>query len=327
MYNLNFLIILTVVFSFCLSRILSLALNKRKNEYKQMKQEYELLEKKSIGLITENRNLEVSADEIIALYDITKDICKSLDENEMFNIFRDCLSKYIRVQDCMFLTPEADISQYQNYEVFPLKIKKNNMGYLLSRGIQGSDKEKFNILVQQFLLGVKRAFLYKKIQELTITDSLTQVFNRRYFALRFNEELERSKDFNYKLSFLMLDIDHFKGYNDHFGHLVGDTILREVADTIKENMRQIDFMGRYGGEEFAIVLTETDKEQARFAAERFRKAVESKEIKAYDENLKVTISIGIAVFPDDANDPQKLINKADQALYKAKESGRNRVCV
>ena len=124
----------------------------------------------------------------------------------------------------------------------------------------------------------------------------------------------------------MVDIDHFKDYNDRYGHLVGDAILREVSKTIKDNTRQIDLTGRYGGEEFSIILTETDKEQARFAAQRIREAVESKPIRVYDEDLKVTISIGISTYPLDAKNMQALIDKADSALYKAKQTGRNKVC-
>jgi diguanylate cyclase (GGDEF)-like protein len=188
------------------------------------------------------------------------------------------------------------------------------------------DTEKFYILAQQFLVGVKRAILYKKIQELAITDSLTQVFSRRYFLERFAEELERSKKFRFKFSFLMLDIDRFKDYNDRLGHLVGDAILKEIARLVKENIRQVDFMGRYGGEELCAVLTETGREEALAAAERIRLAVASGKIRAYDEELQATISIGVATFPDDSLDAKEIIERADKALYRAKEAGRNMVC-
>jgi diguanylate cyclase (GGDEF)-like protein len=193
--------------------------------------------------------------------------------------------------------------------------------------IKPEDSEKFQILSQQFLLGIKRAILYQKVQALSITDGLTGVFSRRYCLERFREEVERSKKFKHNFSFLMIDVDYFKNYNDKYGHLVGDAILREVAATIKENIRQIDLLGRYGGEEFILVLTETGSEQSKFVAERIRKAVEEKQIKVYDENLGITISIGVATFPKDAEVPQAIIEKADQALYCAKEAGRNRVCL
>lgn len=327
MLNIVPLILLTVFLYILTRKILFHSLSNKKNNYLRLEKECKELGRQNLKLITDNSSLEKSAQETIALYDITKDICKSLDTDEIFTIFRDRINKYIEVEDCNFLKPESDISVYQGYVAQPLMIQKNNAGYLIAKLARKKDEEKFHILGQQFLLGIKRALLYKKVQELTITDTLTQVFNRRYFLLRYREELERSKKFNYKFAFLMVDIDHFKDYNDRYGHLVGDVILREVTRTIKESMRQIDFIGRYGGEELSLVLTETDKEQAQFAAERFRQAVENKEIRAYDENLKVTISIGISVFPDDSSDIHKIIDKADQALYKAKQSGRNKVCV
>jgi diguanylate cyclase (GGDEF)-like protein len=123
----------------------------------------------------------------------------------------------------------------------------------------------------------------------------------------------------------MLDVDYFKKINDTYGHLVGDAVLKEVAQVIRENVRQIDIIGRWGGEELAVVFAEAGPGQGRFAAERLRQAVEGREICAYDEKLKATVSIGIAGFPRDAKEIQPLIEKADQALYRAKEAGRNKV--
>jgi diguanylate cyclase (GGDEF)-like protein len=201
------------------------------------------------------------------------------------------------------------------------------MGYLVVDGLRDADKEKFYILSGQFLLGIKRAILYQEVQELAIIDSLTSISNRRYYLERFKEELERSKKFNYKFSCLLIDIDYFKNYNDRYGHIVGDAILRELAKTIQENVRQIDLLGRYGGEEFSIILSETDKDAAGLAAERIRQAIENKRIRAYDEELKITVSIGISTFPFDGKDIKTLLDKADAALYRAKELGRNRICV
>ena len=125
----------------------------------------------------------------------------------------------------------------------------------------------------------------------------------------------------------MVDIDYFKECNDRYGHLVGDAVLREVATVIKDNTRQIDIVGRYGGEEFSIILSETSKEGALNASERILKSVEGEKIKAYDEELNLTISIGISSFPQDAKVTQELIDKSDWSLYRAKETGRNRICV
>lgn len=327
MLHLAVLILLTVILYISFKMALDKSFAKKRNDYDSLKNRYVSLAQENIRLITDNAGLERTVRETIDLYDITKDICKTLEEDNIFSIFRSRINRYIEVGDCSFLKAGTDISEYKDYTVLPLMMRKKNIGYLVARDIKGTDLDKFHILAQQFLLGIKRAFLYKRLQEFTITDSLTQAFNRRYFLERFNEELERSKNFKYSFSFLMMDIDHFKDYNDRYGHLVGDAILKAVARTIRDNIRQIDFMGRYGGEEFSVILTETDKEKALFVAERIRQAVEAKNIRAYDEELKVTISIGISTFPADAADSRLLIDRADWALYQAKHKGRNRVCI
>jgi len=187
------------------------------------------------------------------------------------------------------------------------------------------DISRFIILGNQFSIVLERIRLYELVQELAITDGLTGVFVRRYFIERLGEEINRARHFGAKLSFMMIDIDHFKKCNDRYGHLVGDAVLREISAVMKKNLREIDIMGRYGGEEFVVILPETEKSLALIAAQRLRKAVETCRVRAYDEDIGATISIGVASFPDDADDMSQLIDKADRALYKAKESGRNRV--
>ena len=326
MLHLTALILLTIFLYIRLKKRLARGLLKHKNIYERLKDEYDNLVKENAKLKTGNSILEQSAEETIALYDITKDICKTLDEDGIFNIFRERINRYIKIGDCRFLKSGADLTQYKGYTVLPLMMHNQAIGYLVACDIKEEDGDKFHILANQFLSGLKRVLLYQKVQELTIIDGLTQIFNRRYFLERFDEEMKRAKKFKLKFSFLMVDIDHFKDYNDQHGHLVGDAILRELAKTIKETIRQIDFMGRYGGEELSIILSETDKAKARFAAERIRQAIESKNITVYDEDLKVTVSIGVSTFPDDARDAKVLIDRADGALYIAKQTGRNRIC-
>ncbi len=327
MLRLALLILLILLLYFWLKRILEKNLIKKKDSYENLSREYQKLAQQNSELKSGNAGLERFTAEITALYDITKDICNTLDEDKIFNIFRQRLEKETGIGDCRFFKEALNPLQYKDSTVLPLMIDKSPIGCLVASKIPEKDKDKFHILAQQFLVGIKRAILYKKIQELAITDSLTQAFSRRYFFERFKEEFERSKKFKLKFSFLMLDIDHFKYFNDHYGHLVGDTILREISKTIKETMRQIDFIGRYGGEELSIILTETDKDKAGFAAERIRQAIESKRIKAYGEDLRATVSIGIATFPVDARNTKALIERADEALYRAKQTGRNKVCI
>lgn len=291
------------------------------------KREYEKLLQDNKELQRGSQDLQSSLDSIITLYDITKEICKSLDVDQVFHYFKEELNKYISVKDCKLLKGESGLPDYEGCTLFPLKIQDELIGNLAVEGLKQEDKEKFYILSQQFLLGIKRAILYEGVQALSIIDTLTNVFNRRYYLERFREELERSAKFKYVFSCLMVDIDYFKSFNDRYGHIVGDAILRELSKTIQENMRQIDLLGRYGGEEFSVILSETNKEAASFAAERIRKAIEEKRIKVYDEELKVTVSIGVSTYPADAKDMKALIDKADTALYRAKQAGRNKVCL
>lgn len=218
--------------------------------------------------------------------------------------------------------------------IFPLVVEESVVGILIIEGGQEDATAKFTIIAGQLALLLKKIALYNTVKDLSITDGLTGVFLRRYFIERFIEEIKRSINNEYSLSVLMLDIDHFKMYNDTFGHLVGDVTLREVSKVIKENVRKVDLIARYGGEEFAIILPETNEQGAFDAAERIRLAVENKHFEVYDEETRVTVSIGIASFVREENDDSEekyaemvnsLLHNADHALYEAKEQGRNRV--
>ncbi len=215
---------------------------------------------------------------------------------------------------------------WEDFTSIPLITQDKIIGVLNVEGLDPKALEKFLIVARQFSLEVEKVRLYETVQELAITDGLTGVFMRRYFLAMFKEEMERAARNNLKLSFLMVDIDYFKACNDRYGHLVGDEILREIAAILKTNCREIDLMGRYGGEEFVLLLPETDKQGALFLAERLRRSVEQNNFKAYDELLRFTISIGVATFPEDAARGMELIEAADQSLYEAKQKGRNRVC-
>jgi len=319
------LILLTVALASFIKNNFYKKYKKRKEDFFGFENDYNKLLKESEKLLRLNYELKNNLEQTMALYDITKEICRSLDESKVFNLFKQQLDKYIKLSDCKFLNNEAELVNYPDYFVTPLIIEKKPVGFLIAKDILESDFEKFHIMSQQFELGIKRAVLYHRVQELAITDSLTGVLSRRYWMERYKQELERSRKFKLKFSFIMVDIDHFKEINDRYGHLVGDAILKEVSQVIKENLRQIDLVGRYGGEEFSAILIETDKETARFAAERIRQAIEEKIIKVYDEQLKVTISLGVSGFPGDAVEANDLVEKADQALYRAKQSGRNKV--
>lgn len=171
-----------------------------------------------------------------------------------------------------------------------------------------------------------------ELDRLARTDALTGIANRRAFFDLLGVEFRRSRRYARELSVLMLDLDHFKRVNDRWGHPFGDQVLRQTAETISANIRESDFVGRYGGEEFALAMPETGPEQALVAAEKLRRAIEEVEFRAgdvppaHEPSVRVTISIGVASLPIEADqDEFKLIRRADQALYEAKRTGRNRV--
>ena len=138
----------------------------------------------------------------------------------------------------------------------------------------------------------------------------------------FDRELERTKRNDRELSVIILDIDHFKAYNDNYGHLGGDELLREIVKVVKENLRVPDTLARYGGEEFVILLPETNQYQALHVAERIRKNVEDYN---FNNNTKVTVSLGICTSNCKSYDCLKILGQADRMLYKSKNEGRNKI--
>jgi diguanylate cyclase (GGDEF)-like protein len=317
---------LTLVSYFLAREVFFRAVLKRESQLSELSGQCESFSMQVEEVKAKNCALSDKVNETIELYNISKDISRDLDEGRVLKVFKERINSYIKISDCQFLYSDANLSCYAGYIKFPLVISNNVAGYFLVSGVPENDRAKLNIIAQEFLVSAKRALLYKRIQEIAITDGLTQAFSRRHFLERAKEELRRSRRFKYNFSFLMLDIDRFKAFNDNYGHLVGDAILRQVSATIKETIRQIDFIGRYGGEELSIVLPETEKEQAILAAQRIRSEIESRSINAYDEQVRVTASIGVATFPQDAVELPVIIEAADEALYQAKSMGRNMVC-
>jgi diguanylate cyclase (GGDEF)-like protein len=160
-----------------------------------------------------------------------------------------------------------------------------------------------------------------ELERLSVTDGLTGLTNHRALMQRLGDEAVRSRRTGRPFTLLMCDVDHFKDYNDAFGHPAGDAVLKSISDILLETTRAVDCAARYGGEEFAVILTETELSGAMEVAERIRKRVESTEF----PSRRVTISIGVAECPRDAAEPGALVAVADQALYLAKNAGRNQV--
>jgi len=165
----------------------------------------------------------------------------------------------------------------------------------------------------------------EELERLANFDSLTELYNRRAILRKLDEQIKHVKRYKDEPSLLMLDIDHFKKVNDRYGHLIGDEVLVEVATLIRRNIRNTDTAGRYGGEEFIIILPKTDLASALDAAERIRKVVEAAEMKDSEGNVfGITVSQGLSSYKP-GEDEHTLISRADDALYRVKENGRNRV--
>lgn len=166
-----------------------------------------------------------------------------------------------------------------------------------------------------------------ELERISMIDKLTNLYNRRFFDISFSKVWSQAKREGLPLSLIMIDIDHFKKYNDNYGHLAGDGCLSSIAKVIKETVKRGgDFVARYGGEEFVVLLPNTSLDGARIVAENIRQSVEGSRYPYQGINTRVTVSLGVAsIMPGSSSNPNDLIYAADEALYKAKESGRNRV--
>jgi diguanylate cyclase (GGDEF)-like protein len=190
------------------------------------------------------------------------------------------------------------------------------------------DRKNFTILANSTAIAIDNALLHMKMQELTVIDELTGLYNYRYFRLKLTDEIRRADRYHQPLSILMIDVDHFKKINDSQGHQTGNIILQEIVSIIKHSVRDVDIVSRYGGEEFMVLLPQTAIKHALSIAERMRAYVE----KSFFTNsqgqrdIRATVSIGAVIYPDGVASAEQLLIKVDQAMYQAKNSGRNRVC-
>lgn len=206
-------------------------------------------------------------------------------------------------------------------------------GLFVANRIDGSaftqeDKDLLFMFALQSATAIENARLYTKTVEMATTDGLTGLVNRRVFQERLAEEFARSERYSRPFSLFMIDIDYFKDINDTYGHQAGDSVLQSLGSLLKKTTRNVDIVARYGGEEFAVILPETDEASAKLASERVRASVTHTPFLLSDgKEIALTVSIGVAAYPRCGNIKEEIINRADQALYLAKQTGRNRVCV
>ncbi len=211
------------------------------------------------------------------------------------------------------ITSIADY-MYQNSTIIPLKDTRGNVEHICLIIYDVTEVAVNRIQIQA---------ANEKLRELSRTDGLTGLLNRKTWETDLQAEFSRFKRHNHRTSLLMFDIDHFKKVNDGYGHPAGDEVIRQTARVLKENLRNIDIAGRYGGEEFAVLLVDTDASGAFTVAERIRKEMEANVVKYEDLEIKYTISLGICEINSQIKDKTHWIDCADKGLYQAKQNGRN----
>ncbi|MDP4012207.1 MAG: diguanylate cyclase [Candidatus Nanoarchaeia archaeon] len=208
----------------------------------------------------------------------------------------------------------------------PLRVGTKSIGMISIYSEKPVDNiSLFSTLSEQVSLGMMNALNYKHVSEESVTDKLTTLYNRGYFNTSISKELSRSARLGKPISLIILDVDNFKRLNDSCGHLKGDQVLKDVSGLIKSSIRAMDTPFRYGGEEFVVLLPETDSKEALAVAERVRKSVEQNNFIATGNfDGRVTISLGLVTCNNSKSSPEKLLQIADECLYKAKNSGKNK---
>jgi diguanylate cyclase (GGDEF)-like protein len=214
--------------------------------------------------------------------------------------------------------------------IVPLRTDKGVNGLILlpckpdGQGYSLLDVQYITQIVRFASIAIENANLYWQ----ATTDRMTKLYSHHYFQQNLEEEVSRAHRYGATFCLIMMDIDHFKKFNDTYGHLQGDIIIKDIARILRSSVRSIDFTARYGGEEFSVILPEVKAQGAAVVAERIRKSIEKHPFPGEDGPLHVTVSIGVAEFkPSRMRAASQLIAEADKALYQSKEMGRNRVSV
>jgi diguanylate cyclase (GGDEF)-like protein len=195
------------------------------------------------------------------------------------------------------------------------------------RSFDEDELERARIIAGHAAAALRNAERYERAKERAFVDDVTDIFNARYLLSATEHEIRRAERYEHPLSVLFLDLDRFKLVNDRYGHLVGSQTLRRLSQVLQQCVRQVDTLARYGGDEFTILLVDTAHPDALAIAERIRRTVEGNRFEAgRDAALRLTLSVGVATYPDHGRTRDELLDKADKAMYLAKSQGRNRVC-
>jgi diguanylate cyclase (GGDEF)-like protein len=294
-----------------------------KNILQHLKETFDFLNI-SVMLVDEEKQL---------LYTHASILPTQQEDNLRLRIGKDGITGHVAQNKAMYYSPDVreDTHYVMGHEktrsevCFPLLIGDRLIGVL---DVESSQKDGFaqdtirllSSLSAQIAIAIDNARLYAETKKLSLTDPLTQLSNRRSFDIFIDAEIRRAERYRRTFVVMMIDFDNFKNYNDRYGHTAGDSVLRKLSRIMKSMIRDVDFLCRYGGDEFVSILPETDASFALDVAERMRRSISAQKIQP-----KVTLSIGIASFPHDARDKARLIDLADQACYEAKQRGGNRV--
>lgn len=228
------------------------------------------------------------------------------------------------------------LGEFSSFLLLPLMVDRKLIGLLIFAKYMASaylqdDLRLLLIISNQAGLAIQNRRLYEQAYYSAITDGLTGIYNQKYFREQLEFQLEKAKEYDFKISLILIDIDHFKRFNDSYGHQIGDKVLKEVSKVIQDCVNPDSLVARYGGEEFVVILPDTTTDAAVIVGEKIRTSIEKHIVKTDEySNLKVTVSLGIATFPDHINNMRRmvveLIDIADDNLYSAKNAGRNQVC-
>ena len=234
----------------------------------------------------------------------------------------------------LYASSEASEWQVKSIASFPLLRGQSvigvfNIAFLQAHTFTDDELRVLTLLSDQAAIAIDNARLHETLADQAKRDSLTQVYNHGYLVQSIEEQTKRAMARGTPLSFIMLDIDHFKQFNDRYGHATGDAVLRSVVRAISRHVKKTDTVGRWGGEEFGILLPGATQEQAEAVAQRIRRTLSSLELHDSDGQriANPTISQGIATLPDHATTAEALIEYADRALYKAKSRGKDQICI
>ena len=208
----------------------------------------------------------------------------------------------------------------------PLRGAQSPLGLLCAHVPEASDDARatLDLLAAHAGTVVENARLYRRLEEEAETDGLTRAYNYRYFMRALAREMDRAHRAGSRVAVIMVDVDNLKEYNDRFGHLGGSAALKEMADLMRARTRSVDVVAKYGGDEFCLLLPDSDWEGAERLAERLRETISAHEFEG-DARRRLTVSMGLAVHPGEGSDPRDLLRLADARLYDAKRAGRNRI--